>query len=270
MAWPPPWTSPCSAGSTSASPTTRCRWPSGSFSLSPAGCRAPRTTTSRPGVYALTRESGDPIVIARGVAGFSAPADPFWLTGCSVTPPTQLGNVELRVLDSSGYPMGAYFIGAATVENTRPHLPALVDVLLHGTVLSPPHPLAEPIWNRWHQAKPGVTGEWRSLPPAAREAWLEAVRLHHRWATRSDTPQGTVIALDSTGIAAPVDFYCALGEAINGPAGYFGSSLDSLADCLRGDFGITAPFTLLWHPPPDTRFQPIVAVLTEAGVQIRA
>jgi RNAse (barnase) inhibitor barstar len=32
-------------------------------------------------------------------------------------------------------------------------------------------------------------------------------------------------------------FYRVIGEAINGPGGYFGTNLDALADCLRGGFG---------------------------------
>lgn len=33
------------------------------------------------------------------------------------------------------------------------------------------------------------------------------------------------------------DFYREIGEAINGPGGYFGTNLDALRDCLSGGFG---------------------------------
>jgi RNAse (barnase) inhibitor barstar len=33
---------------------------------------------------------------------------------------------------------------------------------------------------------------------------------------------------------------------MNGPGGYFGSSLDSLSDCLSGGFGPAPPFELAW------------------------
>jgi hypothetical protein len=33
------------------------------------------------------------------------------------------------------------------------------------------------------------------------------------------------------------DFWTVMGEAINGPGGYFGSNLDAFADCLSGGFG---------------------------------
>jgi RNAse (barnase) inhibitor barstar len=42
-------------------------------------------------------------------------------------------------------------------------------------------------------------------------------------------------------------FYCAIGEAVNGPGGYFGWNLDALKDCLRGGWGAAPPFTLEWQ-----------------------
>lgn len=33
------------------------------------------------------------------------------------------------------------------------------------------------------------------------------------------------------------DFWRVIGEAVNGPGGYFGGNLDALNDCLRGGFG---------------------------------
>ncbi|MCX5606329.1 MULTISPECIES: hypothetical protein [unclassified Streptomyces] len=40
---------------------------------------------------------------------------------------------------------------------------------------------------------------------------------------------------------------CALGEAVNGPGGYFGRSLAGVSDALCGGFGTTAPFILVWR-----------------------
>lgn len=204
----------------------------------------------------------------RALDGFFGGTTPFWLIGCSHVPASTLGNVELRVLDAAGDPMGAYFIGAASITGSRSH-GTLIDLELSGMLASRPHPLAGAIWNRWYTSKPSGTGEWARLPSGEREAWLEVVRSHHRWARRSERPQGTVITLDGTQVREPVDFYCAIGEAVNGPGGYFGANLDGLRDCLRGGFGITAPFELVWQPPPPGRLAPIVAVLTESGVRIR-
>ncbi|MFF1873830.1 barstar family protein [Kitasatospora herbaricolor] len=53
--------------------------------------------------------------------------------------------------------------------------------------------------------------------------------------------------LDGSRITDRASCYAALGEAVNGPGGYYGSNLDALADCLRGGFGAEPPFTLVWH-----------------------
>ncbi|ROQ66073.1 barstar (barnase inhibitor) [Streptomyces sp. 840.1] len=78
--------------------------------------------------------------------------------------------------------------------------------------------------------------------------------------------------------------YLALGEAVNGPGGYFGGCLAALDDCLRGDFGHTAPATLLWRDAatarehlsralaPDGRpydlFGLALGLLTEGGMRV--
>lgn len=38
-----------------------------------------------------------------------------------------------------------------------------------------------------------------------------------------------------------------MGEAINGPGGYFGWNHGALIDCLRGGWGAANPFRLIWH-----------------------
>ncbi|SEN98542.1 barstar family protein [Actinacidiphila rubida] len=46
-----------------------------------------------------------------------------------------------------------------------------------------------------------------------------------------------IYVLDGTQIRTLEDFWRGIGEAINGPGGYFGRNLDAFADCLRGGFG---------------------------------
>ena len=62
----------------------------------------------------------------------------------------------------------------------------------------------------------------------------------------SDKETGISYEFDGSYVTDRLGLYCALGEAINGPGGYFGSNLDGLADCLRGGFGASAPFHLVW------------------------
>jgi RNAse (barnase) inhibitor barstar len=75
---------------------------------------------------------------------------------------------------------------------------------------------------------------------------LAAVR--RRWCGRAsgqiqDCP-GRTIHLDGAWITDVPSFYLSLGEAINGPGGYFGACLDSLSDCLCGGFGVLSPLTI--------------------------
>lgn len=47
----------------------------------------------------------------------------------------------------------------------------------------------------------------------------------------------TTYVIDGSTIAGLPDFWRAIGEAVNGPGGYFGSNFDALADCLSGGYG---------------------------------
>ena len=90
--------------------------------------------------------------------------------------------------------------------------------------------------------------------------------------------------LDGSGITDRASCYAALGRAVNGPDGYYGSNLDALADCLRGGFGAEPPFTLVWHDVAVARqrltgrtvlgerelsyFEAVLATLREGGVTV--
>ncbi|HWO60336.1 MAG TPA: barstar family protein, partial [Umezawaea sp.] len=72
------------------------------------------------------------------------------------------------------------------------------------------------------------------------------VALGHR-SGGQDRPPGTTYDLDGRFVTDVEGFYCAIGEAVNGPGGYFGWNLDALDDCLRGGSGARAPFRVVWH-----------------------
>jgi RNAse (barnase) inhibitor barstar len=90
--------------------------------------------------------------------------------------------------------------------------------------------------------------------------------------------------LRGAGITDRASCYAALGEAVNGPGGYYGGNLDALADCLRGGFGAEPPFTLVWHEAAVARqlltgrveiagrglsyFEALVHTLREGGVTV--
>ncbi|GGP72286.1 barstar family protein [Streptomyces sindenensis] len=59
----------------------------------------------------------------------------------------------------------------------------------------------------------------------------------------------TIYVVDGRRIRTLEDFWLVMGEAVNGPGGYFGRGLDSFADCLRGGFGTPEDddFAVDWH-----------------------
>ncbi|MFB8003703.1 barstar family protein [Nocardia sp. NPDC056000] len=75
----------------------------------------------------------------------------------------------------------------------------------------------------------------------------------HRRTPLPDDPPGTRYELDGTHIVDEDTFYCAIGEAVNGPGGYFGWNLDAFEDCTRGGFGATTPFTIVWNESATAR-----------------
>ncbi|WP_198659130.1 barstar family protein [Nocardiopsis sp. FIRDI 009] len=95
---------------------------------------------------------------------------------------------------------------------------------------------------------------------------------------------GRARGLDGRYVTDEPGLHLALGEAVDGPGGYFGGCLDALDDCLRGAFGHTAPATLLWRDSatarehlsrvlaPDGRpydlFAEVLDVLAEGGTRV--
>lgn len=88
--------------------------------------------------------------------------------------------------------------------------------------------------------------KWAILSHHARYRRLTKVR--RVWGGRcyseSTDYQGRTVYLDGTWINDVPSFYLTLGEAVNGPNGYFGAGLDALADCLCGNFGVLPPLTI--------------------------
>ncbi|MFB7875501.1 barstar family protein [Nocardia sp. NPDC056064] len=155
-----------------------------------------------------------------------------------------VGSADLDFLDPDGRRIGGYFVSGITVEQVRASVggAGLVDVtvtLFCDDLL----PAARWPWELVRSGRLDALGLWRPLDRAGRHAWL-SVALHRH--TCADDPPGRRYVLDGRDIVDEDSFYCALGEAVNGPGGYFGWNLDALADCLRGGFGATPPFTLEW------------------------
>ncbi|TDC66884.1 barstar family protein [Streptomyces hainanensis] len=240
--------------------------------------------------------AGPPLAHARELTGFfSTPEEeepepggwrPFQLLGCVLEPELirlldrprrrELPDVEVVIRTDDGQPIGAYYVGGPTVLAQHPAADGTLDLLLNGFFFRYPHPAAEAVWAAWRRAFPPAPGGWATDGPAHRAGWLEAARIHASTPgvpPLDDQPPGRDYQVAGGSVTDRAAFYCALGEAINGPGGYFGAGSDALRDCLAGGFGARPPFRLVWHdydvtrrsvPDLDRLLEPLLAV----GVEI--
>ena len=187
--------------------------------------------------------------------------------------PSAHETLALRVLGPAGQPIAAYTIGGADIVEEAEY-DGLVDLRITGYLWDIPRAATDEIWSRWSQSDGIERDAWSEFSEEGREAWLDAARLCSVWryplAAGADSPGE--FELDGSHVADRAGLYYALGEALNGPGGYYGASVDALKDCLRGGFGPVAPFTLTWHHSATARahvpeaLDDVLSALRAAGV----
>lgn len=198
----------------------------------------------------------------------------------------EIGWCSVEILADAGEPIGFYDVASIELTDLRPRAGGSVDAAVTGLVSKPPERGVEAIWDRWRAGPPEAANTWAELPPGRREAWLE-VAGNYRWRDRlrrgvrqarpgTDLP---VLTLDGRYTTDLASVYCAVGEAVNGPGGYYGSNPYALRDCLRGGepnyFGTPAPFILVWQAfevalrhADGIGLGAVLGILAEAGVQL--
>jgi hypothetical protein len=262
-----------------------------------------RTTADAPDVagYVLTGD-GEDLGRCRDVAGVFRPRPepalpPVTLLGCRPEPPLSRalaalargagnhgGAVWRRRVDATVFSVAAdgsvaRFTGGpvhGSVAAVRPsnlgH--GLVDVVFDSPAVDTVHPAARAIWELWRSGGPAEPGGWVGLDRDLRAEWaMAAPYREHSW------PASAEFHLDGRHVTDIEGFYCAIGEAVNGPGGYFGATIDGVLDCVDG------PFRLVWHdsavarahlvPGYDRRrwapaitLDEVVGWLAEAGVEV--
>ncbi|MEU1087044.1 barstar family protein [Streptomyces sp. NPDC005576] len=162
-------------------------------------------------------------------------------------PRADAGNAHIDVLDPEGVIMGSYFVGGVTVVGVRPsaHGAGLVDLTVElwcGDAV----PGSDALWGLVRAGGPDRTGLWHGLSSDERGAWLSVALWSHGYRRRGEpeAPEGRKSTLDGRHIVDRNSLWCAIGEAVNGPLGYFGWNLDALDDCLFGGWGTACGFTL--------------------------
>ncbi|MFF5702538.1 hypothetical protein ACFY7H_08550 [Streptomyces sp. NPDC012794] len=187
-----------------------------------------------------------------------------------------LGYRRLDALDARGEVLAP--AGNPHVVDCRPssRTPDRYDLTVH---MEPQPPVVAEIWPLWSEGRPAVPSLWARFDGEGRARWLDPA-LEHR--DGPDRPAGSTHHLDGRHVTDVEGFFCALGEAVNGPGGYFGRCLNGVADALGGGFGATRPFTLVWHdhevarrclgPQPLTgrpaTFHELLGFLREEGVEV--
>lgn len=103
-------------------------------------------------------------------------------------------------------------------------------------------------WDLWRVSAPKTKNEWTILSEGGRRGWLEVVRQYRCCVGPQPVRRiNETFYLDGTYITDYPSFFIAVGEAINGPGGYYGSTLDGFEDCLCcGEFGTWGEFTIVW------------------------
>jgi Barstar (barnase inhibitor) len=96
---------------------------------------------------------------------------------------------------------------------------------------------------------PQSLNEWRPLDEAGRRSWLTyaSQSFFDSGGVFVSKAPGRVIVVDGSLVDTLLGFYCAIGEAVNGPGGYFGNSMEAFDDCLFTGFGLEYPYTIVWR-----------------------
>ncbi|AEI41732.1 barstar family protein [Paenibacillus mucilaginosus] len=160
------------------------------------------------------------------------------------------GSLQLAILDTSERIIGSYhFVLSHPSRFDKVFGREQSRLELLGTLLAPASAEALAVWEGWRESPPVEPGEWIKLSGRERSGWLEVVRLYDGQLMRTRQLQGDqrhqTYEMDASPITDALSFYCALGEAVHGPGGYYGTEPMSLYDCICGGFGVSPPFRII-------------------------
>lgn len=241
-----------------------------------------------------SRREETPVGECRDIAGLFherpdswPPGPPLTLLGCrpGLTGSLKAEMAHVRV-DGTVHTMGWDQRVFGGVVATQPSALGddLVDVTLDARI---PEPLAaheRALWDMWREGGPTEPNLWAKLDRSDRHLWVRAAAIHRSHAL--DRPAGTVYHLDGRYVTDYDAFFCAIGEAVNGPGGWFGGDLFWLHEnAATGDGGASPGFRMIWHNSevarthlvsgydrqswlPAVTFDDLVRYLTDDGVQL--
>ncbi|RFS87523.1 hypothetical protein D0T12_00330 [Actinomadura spongiicola] len=227
--------------------------------------------------FVLSDPNDAPLGVCADLTGvFREPTEPpiphVTLVGCRPEPPlltaiaaahqtTKAGLRRRRVsaevgavaADGSAVPLVDGIVSGTLLSSVPSRLDTgLIDVTIAIDAREPRPAGTRGILDVWFTGRPTERNLWAHYDRTLRDVWAGVALGHHR-REAPDRQPGTVFHLDGRFVTDIEGFYCAIGEAINGPGGYFGRSLGALDDCLSGKWGAETPFRLVWHNSPVAR-----------------
>ncbi|MFD1884348.1 barstar family protein [Paenibacillus wenxiniae] len=167
-------------------------------------------------------------------------------------PHQALDRIYVGILNIHGMMIGQYDFPLKSVIHTAESIPFSYDgdweLLVHTYEQVARTRRMFEMWDLLRDPSSLRCGLWIDLTLAERKIWQTVARTYalqtHSW--RNQGQAGMTIHLDGRLITDQYAFFFMLGEQLNGPVGYYGSSLDAMEDCLCGDFGSVPPFTVIW------------------------
>jgi RNAse (barnase) inhibitor barstar len=116
------------------------------------------------------------------------------------------------------------------------------NIILGGFLWSRPKGYQK-AWNMKLKNEINEKSIWKNFKKNELQGWL----VYTLNTCNFDTERENIkIRIDGNEFHNIDSFFCALGEEVNGIAGYFGRNLAALDDCLRGNFGVKSITELTW------------------------
>ncbi len=213
--------------------------------------------------FALTGTGDEDFGVCRQVALIGKEPEPDVeaprLLGCELRGPLsaawesgedrfELGGVYLSSLDRSGVVIDEHWT-CLHVESWAPSRAGAgrVDLTLDMSCNDFRSSAAGTVHEMWWDGPPREPNLWAPLSSFERGAWSNATQNNRAARPTPGAPVHATHHLDGRYITDAQGFGLALGEAVNGPGGYFGSCFGTIEYALGDDRGARPPFTLVWH-----------------------
>ncbi|QYN18871.1 barstar family protein [Amycolatopsis sp. DSM 110486] len=237
-------------------------------------------------LYRLVDEGDEKLLaVAEEVEGFFVSPDKhhgevaFLNVRVSAHAPKRTDDAILYIINSRQETIGEYFIGRVVFGSGEVNYwsgnKSRFEFRFFGNRCEVPG--TGEIWRRWASGVPVRKGEWLDLSLDQQESWLHVVQ--NSWFTTGHRAgrygDDDIVHLDGAQISTKTGFYCALGEAVNGPGGYFGSNLDALVDCIRSSPAHKSLIGIRWDDFAASRealgiefIDAVMGVMHEFGVEV--